>query len=83
MRASVGPSPNLRNRAKACFCEAMLAWISASLRSWRVSSLPDGSPTLVVPPPTMTIGLWPVCCSRRSIMMVIRLPTCSDGAVAS
>ena len=40
----------------------------------RVSSLPDGSPTRVVPPPISVIGLPPVFCSQRSIMMETRLP---------
>ena len=38
---------------------AMFAAISVSLRSLRASSLPEGSPTLVVPPPISTIGRWP------------------------
>ena len=48
---------------------AMLAAISASLSSCRVSSLPEGSPTLVVPPPISTIGLLPVFCHSRSSMI--------------
>ena len=57
---------------------AMLAAISASVSSGRWLVLSDGSPTLVVPPPISTIGLWPVCCMRRSAMIWTRLPTCSD-----
>ncbi len=38
----------------------MLAAISSSVRSWRNSSLPEGSPTLVVPPPISTIGRLPL-----------------------
>ena len=30
-----------------------------------------------------TIGRWPACCRRRSIMIWTRLPTCKLGAVAS
>ena len=63
--------------------EAMLAAMAASSSSWRVVSLPEGSPTLVVPPPMTTMGLWPVCCIRRSIMICIMLPTCRLAAVAS
>src|SRR3546814_10198399 len=47
------------------------------------SSRPVGSPIRVVPPPISTTGLCPVCCKRRSIIIWTRLPTCSDGAVAS
>ena len=52
------------------------------VRMRRVSSLPDGSPTRVVPPPISVIGLPPVFCSQRSIMIESRCPTCSDGAGA-
>ena len=62
---------------------ALLASISSIERIWRVSSLPEGSPTRVVPPPISTMGLPPACCSQRSIMIESRLPTCSDGAVQS
>ena len=57
--------------------------MSSSVRSRRLSSLPEGSPTRVVPPPISTIGLPPVCCSQCSIMIWIRMPTCSEGAVQS
>src|SRR3712207_8685193 len=52
--------------------EAMLDWMSSWVRSLRASSLPDGSPILVVPPPMTTIGLWPACCIRLSIMIWTR-----------
>jgi hypothetical protein len=81
--ASAGPSPKPRNRSKTCRIEAMLAAISWSLSSRRVSSLPEGSPTLVVPPPISTIGLWPVRCSQRSSMIETSEPTCRLSAVAS
>ena len=51
--------------------------------SLRLSSLPEGSPTMVVPPPISAIGLPPVCCSQCSIMICTSEPTCSDGAVQS
>ena len=63
--------------------DALLASISSTLRSARVSSLPEGSPTMVVPPPISVIGLLPLCCSQYSIIMVRKLPICSDGAVQS
>ena len=44
---------------------------------------PYGSPTLAVPPPMMTIGRCPACCTRRSSMIEARLPTWSEGAVGS
>ncbi len=47
--------------------------MSAAVSILRLSSLPEGSPTLVVPPPISTIGLWPVFWSRRSIMIDSRL----------
>ncbi len=62
---------------------ALLLSMSASDRILRVSSLPEGSPTRVVPPPMSTTGLPTVCCSQRSIMIESRLPTCSEGAVQS
>ncbi len=83
MIASVGPSPKVRNGSKARLMPAMLAAISALVSSLRDSSLPEGSPTLVVPPPITTIGLWPERWSRRSSMICIRLPTCRLSAVAS
>ncbi len=83
MVASVLPAPKWRNLAKACFIPSLLASISSTERIWRVSSLPEGSPTRVVPPPISTIGLPPHFCSQCSIMMEMRLPTCSEGAVQS
>ena len=38
---------------------------------------------MVVPPPISVIGLLPLCCSQYSIIMVRKLPMCSDGAVQS
>jgi hypothetical protein len=81
--ASVGPSPKVRNFSNTVLIEAMLDWMVSSVSWGREASLPVGSPTLVVPPPIRTMGLPPACCSRRSIMIWIRLPTCSEGAVAS
>ena len=49
----------------------------------RASSLPEGSPTRVVPPPMSAMGRPPVFCSQRSIMMGSMEPTCSEGAVQS
>ena len=82
MIAAWSPSKR-RNRSKMRRMLALLAAIFASSSSCRPSSLPLGSPTLVVPPPIRTIGRWPVCCRWRSIMMETRLPTWSDGAVQS
>jgi hypothetical protein len=61
----------------------MLASICSLLSSWRDSSLPEGSPTLVVPPPIRAIGRCPVFCSQRSIMICTRWPMCRESAVAS
>ena len=66
-----------------CRMPAMLAAICSSVSSWRVSSLPEGSPIRVVPPPISTIGLWPVFWYSRSSMMPTRLPTCRLSAVQS
>ena len=38
---------------------------------------------MVVPPPISAIGLPPVFCSQRSIMICNSEPTCSEGAVQS
>ncbi len=57
--------------------------IISSVRMRRLSSLPDGSPTRVVPPPISAIGRWPVCCSQYSIMIGSSEPTCSEAAVQS
>ena len=81
--ASVGPSPKTRNCEKTRLMPSMLASIRSSDRSWRDSSLPDGSPTLVVPPPIRTIGLWPACCHQRSSMIGINEPTWRLSAVQS
>src|SRR6185312_9659416 len=50
---------------------------------WRASSLPDGSPIRVVPPPISTTGRCPCFCSSRSAMICTRLPTCRLSAVQS
>ena len=47
------------------------------------SSLPEGSPIRVVPPPSSTSGRWPCFCSSRRIMICTRLPTCRLSAVQS
>ncbi len=57
--------------------------MSSSVRILRLSSLPEGSPTRVVPPPISAIGRCPVCCIQYSIMIGNSEPTCSDGAVQS
>ncbi len=57
--------------------------MSSSVRSRRLSSLPEGSPTLVVPPPISAIGRPPVCWSQYSIMIGISEPAWSEGAVQS
>ena len=62
---------------------AMLAAMVSSVSIWRDSSLPEGSPMRVVPPPSSTIGLWPCFCSSRRIMICTRLPTCRLSAVQS
>jgi hypothetical protein len=54
--APLGPSPKLRNLVNTRSMPAMFAAISTSLKSLRASSLPEGSPTFVVPPPIKTIG---------------------------
>jgi len=59
MSASVGPSPNVMNFSKTCEIPAMFSSIFSWVISTRDASLPDGSPTLVVPPPTSTTGLCP------------------------
>src|SRR3981081_1336702 len=58
---------------------ALLASISSTVRSARDSSLPEGSPTMVVPPPISVIGFLSPCCSPYSILMVRGLPVCSRG----
>ena len=62
---------------------ALLASIASTVSSLRLSSLPDGSPTIVVPPPISATGLPPVSCSQCSIMICTSEPTCSEGAVQS
>ena len=83
MMASVLRLPKLRNFANTPLMASLLASMVSIDRMRRVSSLPEGSPTRVVPPPISAIGLLPLCCSQCSIMIEIRWPTCSDGAVQS
>ena len=64
MIASVLPAPNFRILEKTRLMLSLLASISSTGRMVRVSSLPEGSPTLVVPPPISVIGLLPDCCSQ-------------------
>ena len=79
----IAPASKSMKRENTVRIEAMLASISALLRSERLASFPEGSPILLVPPPISAIGRCPVFCSQRSIMMVSRLPMCRLGAVAS
>ena len=60
-----------------------IAGDSASSSSWRATSLPEGSPIRVVPPPISTIGLWPHFWNSRNNMMPTKLPTCRLSAVQS
>ena len=84
MTASVAPSPNRSRRSKLVRMPSLLLSICATDRIWRDSSLPDGSPTRVVPPPISTTGFpAPVACSQCSIMMDTRLPMWSEPAVQS
>ena len=57
--------------------------ICASDKIFLVSSLPDGSPILVVPPPNKTIGLCPCFCNNFRHIICIKLPTCKLAAVLS
>ena len=71
-------------REKTVLMLSLLASICSTVRSLRLSSLPEGSPTRVVPPPISVIGLpAPVFCSQCSIMIESRCPTWSDGPVQS
>src|SRR3981081_54307 len=55
--ASCLPSPNFRKRENTCLMPSLLRSISSIERILRVSSLPEGSPTRVVPPPTQRVRL--------------------------
>ena len=66
-----------------CLMPSIFAAISPALSIFRDSSLPVGSPILVVPPPIRAIGLWPVFCSQRNIMICTNEPACRLVAVAS
>ena len=84
MIASSGPSPNRRKRENTVLMPCLFSSICSTVRSLRLSSLPDGSPTRVVPPPMSVIGLpAPVFWSQCSIMIESRCPTCSDSPVQS
>ncbi len=73
-----GSRSNTREEARACCLDLLVGEQLA-----RRASLPEGSPTRVVPPPISVIGRWPAFCSQRSIMIDTRRPTWSDGAVQS
>ena len=62
---------------------SLFSSIASIDRILRASSLPEGSPTRVVPPPIKGTGLPPVFCSQDSIMIGSSEPTCSEGAVQS
>ena len=83
MTASVRASPKLRNFEKTCLMLVLLASMSSRESMRRLSSLPEGSPTRVVPPPISGTGLPPVFCSQRSIMICTSEPTWRDEAVQS
>jgi hypothetical protein len=77
------PSRKSRKRPSERRMPALFASSASSVSSRRVSSLPEGSPTFVVPPPTRAIGRWPVRWSVRSSMIETRLPTWRLSAVQS
>ena len=83
MRASVAPSPKLRNLVNTWRMPSRLWAICSTESILRDSSLNDGSPILVVPPPISAMGLWPVFCIQRSIMIWTSEPAWSEVAVAS
>ncbi len=74
MIASFGPSPKVRNFEKTVLMLALLASISSSVSILRDSSRPDGSPTMVVPPPISAMALLPVRWSQCSIMICTSEP---------
>src|SRR5271165_6207148 len=73
MTAPLGEASKRRKWVNISRMLAMFALISASVRSWRVSSRPDGSPTFVVPPPMRTMDRCPHSCKQcghRSIVLM-------------
>ena len=68
---------------KTCLMPGRLESICSTVSSLRDSSLKDGSPILVVPPPISAIGRCPVFCIQRSIMIWTSDPACRLVAVAS
>ena len=81
--ASVLLSPKPRKLANTFCSSCLFASMSSTVSSLRLSSLPEGSPTRVVPPPTSTTGLPPVFCSQRNSMIGSSEPTWSERAVQS
>ena len=78
------PAPsNCRNFEKIARMPFRFSSMASSVRTRRLSSFPDGSPTRVVPPPIRAIGRCPVCWSQYSIMIGKSEPTCSEDAVQS
>ena len=68
---------------KTCLMPWRLELICSTVSSLRDSSLKDGSPILVVPPPISAMGRCPVFCIQRSIMIWTSDPACRLVAVAS
>ena len=62
---------------------SILAAMPSTVSSLRASSLKEGSPIMPVPPPISAMGRCPVLCIQCSIMICIRCPTWSEGAVGS
>ena len=82
MRAALAPS-NDRNRESWRPIALAFRSICSRLMTGRSSRLPLGSPTMPVPPPTSTIGVWPRRWSQASPITGTRLPTWSESAVGS
>ena len=77
------PSEKSMNFAIWTLNFAAFSWIFSCVSIWRISVLPEGSPTIVVPPPSSAIGLLPASWSRRMRFSAMKWPMCRLSAVAS
>ena len=71
------------NRDICFWKQSQLCWMTSGVIIGLESVLPDGSPTMPVPPPSRAIGLFPAICSLFIRHSAIKCPTCRLSAVGS
>ena len=77
------PSEKSMKRLICFLKQSQLCWMVSTVIIWRISLLPEGSPTIPVPPPIRAMGLLPAICKRFIKQRAMKWPTCRLSAVGS